>query len=85
MLVNIQRMTEVWHDLWAGSPTPIREGGIPRRANLVKKAENWKWSSAWRRENRATNWHLTKTNLNLYLCPILCHIGLRQTSNGVDF
>lgn len=22
-----------------------------RRANLVKKAENWKWSSVWRREN----------------------------------
>jgi putative transposase len=22
-----------------------------RRANLVKKAENWRWSSAWRREN----------------------------------
>ncbi len=25
-----------------------------RRANLVKKAENWKWSSAWRRENGTT-------------------------------
>ncbi|MDO8748762.1 MAG: transposase [Candidatus Omnitrophota bacterium] len=24
-----------------------------RRANLVKKAENWKWSSVWRRENGA--------------------------------
>jgi len=47
-------MTEVWHDLWAGSPTPIREGGIPRRANLVKKAENWKWSSAWRRKSGST-------------------------------
>lgn len=23
----------------------------PRRANLVKKAENWRWSSAWRREH----------------------------------
>lgn len=25
-----------------------------RRANLVKKAENWKWSSAWRRESGTT-------------------------------
>ena len=25
-----------------------------KRANLVKKAENWKWSSAWRRENGST-------------------------------
>jgi len=25
-----------------------------RRANLVKKAENWEWSSVWRRENGAT-------------------------------
>ena len=24
-----------------------------RRANFVKKAENWKWSSSWRRENGA--------------------------------
>ena len=23
----------------------------PRKANLVKKAENWKWGSVWRREN----------------------------------
>ena len=22
-----------------------------KKANLVKKAENWKWSSVWRREN----------------------------------
>ncbi|NCQ16229.1 transposase [Candidatus Falkowbacteria bacterium] len=25
-----------------------------RRANLVKKAENWKWSSAWRRKSGST-------------------------------
>ena len=23
----------------------------PKKANLVKKAENWKWGSVWRREN----------------------------------
>lgn len=44
-----------------------------KRANLVKKAENWKWSSVWRRENGTTkqkeflsNWpvHASKDYLN---------------------